>query len=396
MSTLSICSSCGKGAPEGSRFCPFCGGRIVAERPRPVDPLIGKVIGDKYIVKELIGSGAMGSIYKAEHKDLSRPVALKVLHKHLLTDESQVHRFHREAKAASRLHHPNCISILDFGRTADGWFYIAMEYLNGKDLSRLISKEGPLPVAHVLHIARQVLDALDEAHGGNVVHRDLKPENIMIEALRSDAQFVKVLDFGIAKIRDSDGGEDGSGFKTATGMVFGTPEYMSPEQIRGDELDGRSDLYSLGIVMYQMLTGVMPFSGESVIEIATAHLINPIPNMRPMRPDCPEKLVRVVEKLIEKKRENRFQTAGDVRKALDVVGKEVNGSGRAGGALDVMDPAGISPARSVAQASDTIVTDPVSAGRRGAHVSYPMLAALGLTIFLAGGLVALLLSFFVP
>ncbi len=364
----------------------------MAERARPADPLLGKVIGDKYIVQELIGSGAMGSIYKAEHKDLSRPVALKVLHKHLLTDDSQVHRFHREAKAASRLHHPNCISILDFGRTSDGWFYIAMEYLNGKDLSRLISKGGQMAIADVVHISRQVLDALDEAHGGAVVHRDLKPENIMIEALRSDPQFVKVLDFGIAKIRDSEAGEDASGFKTATGMVFGTPEYMSPEQIRGDELDGRSDLYSLGIVMYQMLTGQMPFTGESVIEVATAHLINPAPNLRPLRPDCPEKLVRIVEKLIEKKRENRFQNAGEVRKALDVVDRELGG-GRPSGIPG--DPAKASPARDLAQGADTVMTGAVPVDGRRVRLSYPMAAALGVTVFLAGVLVMALVSYFV-
>ncbi|HPB49614.1 MAG TPA: protein kinase [Myxococcota bacterium] len=388
---MSICSSCGRGAPQGSRFCPFCGGRIQSERPKPADPLIGKVVGDKYIVRELIGSGAMGSIYRAEHKDLSRPVALKMLHKHLLIDEGQVHRFHREARAASRLHHPNCISILDFGRTADGWFYIAMEYLNGRDLSRMISREGPLPVATVIHIARQVLDALDEAHGGNVVHRDLKPENIMIEALRSDSQFVKVLDFGIAKIRDSDGGDDGSGFKTATGMVFGTPEYMSPEQIRGDELDGRSDYYSLGIVLYQMLTGVMPYGGDSVIEIATAHLINPIPNMRPLRPDVPERMVRLVEKLIEKKRENRFQSAAEIRaefaaveRALPAPGQEVPGA--KGGLVPGGDDHG-------QDSADTMVV-PAVPSQRFWKLSPSLGLAIGLTIFLSGGLLALVLSHF--
>jgi len=390
---VSICSSCGKGAPEGSRFCPFCGGRIVAERQKPADPLIGKVIGDKYIVRELIGSGAMGSIYKAEHKDLSRPVALKVLHKHLLMDEGQVHRFHREAKAASRLHHPNCISILDFGRTSDGWFYIAMEYLGGKDLSRLISKSGPMDIDDIVHISRQVLDALDEAHAGNVVHRDLKPENIMVDALRSDPKFVKVLDFGIAKIRDAEAGDEASGFKTATGMVFGTPEYMSPEQIRGDELDGRSDLYSLGIVMYQMLTSVMPFSGDSVIEIATAHLINPVPNLRPLRPDCPEKLVQVVEKLIEKKRENRFQTAGEVRSALDSIARSRTFSLEArSGRGNLMDPSGISPSRSIEQGADTIVTTAIVQPGPLAKITVPVVIAMGLAIFLAGGVVALLVS----
>lgn len=388
---MSICSSCGRGAPQGSRFCPFCGGRIQSERAKPSDPLIGKVVGDKYIVRELIGSGAMGSIYRAEHKDLSRPVALKMLHKHLLVDEGQVHRFHREAKAASRLHHPNCISILDFGRTADGWFYIAMEYLNGRDLSRMIAREGPLPVCNVIHIARQVLDALDEAHGGNVVHRDLKPENIMIEALRSDPQFVKVLDFGIAKIRDSDGGDDGSGFKTATGMVFGTPEYMSPEQIRGDELDGRSDYYSLGIVLYQMLTGVMPFGGDSVIEIATSHLINPIPNMRPLRPDVPERMVRLVEKLIEKKRENRFQSAAEIRAEFIAVERALPSPGQ----QDPSAKAGHLPGGDEAcqDSADTMVVPTVSS-QRFWKLSPSLGLVIGLTVFLSGGLLALVLSHF--
>ncbi|HNU68256.1 MAG TPA: serine/threonine-protein kinase [Myxococcota bacterium] len=391
---MANCSSCGKAAPEGSRFCPFCGGRIVVERQKPADPLIGKIIGDKYIVKDLIGSGAMGSIYRAEHKDLSRPVALKVLHRHLLTDEGQVHRFHREAKAASRLHHPNAIGILDFGRTVDGWFYIAMEYLNGKDLSRMANKEGAMPVEKVIHIARQVLDALDEAHASNVVHRDLKPENIMVEPLRSDPLFVKVLDFGIAKIRDTDG-SDASGFKTATGMVFGTPEYMSPEQIRGDELDGRSDLYSLGIVMYQMLTGQLPFTGETVIEIATAHLINPVPNMRPIRPDIPEKMIRLVEKLIEKKRENRFQTAEETRKCLDDVAdllrrkKDELKNGLDAAVLDGGGASGLDM-----RTADTITTTSINLGGGMLHLTYPVVAAVAMGLILIGGGFAWALSLF--
>lgn len=365
----------------------------MVERARPVDPLIGKVIGDKYIVRELIGSGAMGSIYKTEHKDLSRPVALKVLHRHLLTDESQVHRFHREAKAASRLHHPNAIGILDFGRTDEGLFYIAMEYLNGRDLSRIVSKEGAMATDKVIHIARQVLDALDEAHASNVVHRDLKPENIMVESLRSDPVFVKVLDFGIAKIRDTEGGDDASGFKTATGMVFGTPEYMSPEQIRGDELDGRSDLYSLGIVMYQMLTAQMPFGGESVIEIATAHLVNPLPDMRPLRPDLPEQMVRVVEKLIEKKRDNRFQSAGETRNALIDVEELLKRNKRKVAGLDGDDVDSGSFSDDL-RSADTIMTASLPDIGGKLQVSYPVMAAICTGLVLVGGGVAWVLSHF--
>jgi serine/threonine-protein kinase len=309
------CPSCTKDSPDGSRFCPFCGTKLPDEPKKPTDPLIGRVIDGKYAVQERIGSGAMGNIYKAEHKALSKVVALKVLHKHLVREESHVKRFHREAKAASKLNHPNCITVLDFGQTDDGWSYIAMEYLPGRDLCRILFEEGPLSPARASHVMTQVLDALDEAHAAGVIHRDLKPENVMIEKLRSDPDFVKVLDFGIAKIRDFNGTEQSS-FKTATGMVFGTPEYMSPEQIRGEELDGRSDLYSLGVVLYQALCGELPFQGESVLEVATAHLTQAPPPLRGRKPGLPDAICKVVERLMAKKRDDRFPTAAEARDAL--------------------------------------------------------------------------------
>lgn len=312
---MASCPGCSKDTPEGSRFCPFCGAKLRDESRKASDPLIGRTIDGKYVVAERIGSGAMGNIYKAEHKALSKVVALKVLHKHLVREETHVKRFHREAKAASRLNHPNCITILDFGQTDDGWSYIAMEYLPGRDLCRLLFEEGRLAPERAVHIIGQVLDALDEAHSKGVIHRDLKPENIMVEKLRSDPDFVKVLDFGIAKIRDFDGSEQSS-FKTATGMVFGTPEYMSPEQIRGEELDGRSDLYSLGVVLYQILADELPFSGESVLEVATAHLTQPPVPLQDKRSDLPLGLCGVVARMMSKKREDRFATAGEARRAL--------------------------------------------------------------------------------
>jgi len=277
--------------------------------------MLGRVIAEKYKVTERIGTGAMGSIYKAEHQDLSKVFAIKVLHRHLLKDEGQVKRFHREAMAASRLSHPNCISVQDFGQTEDGYFYIAMEYLPGQDLCKIIYDDGKLAPERAVHIAVQVLDALEEAHGNGIIHRDLKPENIMVQKLRSDPEYVKVLDFGIAKIRDCEPGED-SVFKTATGMVFGTPEYMSPEQIQGQELDGRSDLYSLGIVLYQMLTGDVPFSGESIVEVATKHMSEaPVPPDM-LCPDLPAALSQAVLKLLAKKRDNRPATAAEAKTLL--------------------------------------------------------------------------------
>jgi serine/threonine-protein kinase len=192
-----------------------------------------------------------------------------------------------------------------------------MEFVEGKDLATKLYKEGAIPIDRVVHITAQICDALDEAHSKNVVHRDMKPENVMICPKRGDPDFVKVLDFGIAKIRDGSG--DAATFQTATGLIFGTPEYMSPEQIRGEELDGRSDLYSLGIMIYQMLTNKLPFAGNSILEIATKHISYPPPSVREILPDVPEKIDKTILRLLSKKRENRFTSAADLKKALTSV-----------------------------------------------------------------------------
>ena len=225
------------------------------------DDYIGKTVAKKYRVEAMIGEGGMGKVYKATQLVLDKPVVLKVLRQALLSDERTVARFQREAKAASRLNHPNSISILDFGQAEDGAMYIAMEYVSGKDLHHILSREWPLPEGRVIKIVAQVLSALSDAHGAGVIHRDLKPENIMIEQRKNDADFVKVLDFGIAKITDSSG-EDGPAL-TRAGFVCGTPEYMSPEQARGAQLDHRSDLYAVGVILYQLTTGLLPFDSES-------------------------------------------------------------------------------------------------------------------------------------
>jgi serine/threonine-protein kinase len=311
------CPACNREPPDGSRFCPYCGGKFAQVPKRPADPLIGKVIDQKFEILERIGTGAMGSIYKARHRTLQKIVALKVLHRHLVAEEGHLHRFHREARAASRLNHPNAITILDFGQTEDGWSFIAMEYLSGKDLCRVLFEDGALPPQRVRRLTVQILAALDEAHAAGVVHRDLKPENIMIANLRSESDFVKVLDFGIAKIRDTGGSNKDSSFRTATGMVFGTPEYMSPEQIRGEELDGRSDLYALGVLMYQMLSGNLPFAGESILEVATAHLSLDPPPLAVARPDLPPEVIQVVNRLLAKKRADRYASAVEAKAAVE-------------------------------------------------------------------------------
>jgi eukaryotic-like serine/threonine-protein kinase len=244
---------------------------------RGEDDYIGRTIARKYQIQALIGEGGMGKVYRARQVDLDKVVVLKVLRHSLLNDERTVARFRREAKAASRLNHPNSIGILDFGQTEDGALFIAMEFVPGEDLHTVLSNHGPLPERRIIRIITQVLSALSDAHSVGVIHRDLKPENIMVEQRRNDPDFVKVLDFGIAKIQDSDGPA-----LTRAGFVCGTPEYMSPEQARGSQLDHRSDLYAVGVIIYQLVTGMLPFEADSAVGYATKHLNEepPLPSKR--------------------------------------------------------------------------------------------------------------------
>ncbi|MDC0707402.1 protein kinase [Stigmatella sp. ncwal1] len=278
-----LCPSCGADARESSKYCPACGSslvRTVAE----ADEYIGKTLAKKYRVEALIGEGGMGKVYRSRQLALDKPVVLKVLRQSLLSDERTVARFQREAKAASRLNHPNSISILDFGQADDGALFIAMEFVPGQDLHQLLNREWPLAEGRVIRIVSQVLSALSDAHGAGVIHRDLKPENIMVEQRRNDVDFVKVLDFGIAKITDSSG-EDGPAL-TRAGFVCGTPEYMSPEQARGASVDHRSDLYAVGVLLYQLTTGLLPFESDSAVGFATKHLTEEPPPPSKRRPEA--------------------------------------------------------------------------------------------------------------
>ncbi|MFT3836539.1 MAG: protein kinase [Myxococcaceae bacterium] len=269
----------------------------------------------------MIGEGGMGRVYKAVQLVLDKPVVLKVLRQALLSDERTVARFQREAKAASRLNHPNSISVLDFGQADDGALYIAMEYVAGKDLHHILSREWPLPESRVIRIVGQVLSALSDAHGAGVIHRDLKPENIMVEQRRGEPDFVKVLDFGIAKITDSD--SDGPAL-TRAGFVCGTPEYMSPEQARGAQLDHRSDLYAVGVILYQLTTGLLPFDSDSAVGFATKHLTEQPPTPSRRRPDAKisPQMERLIMKTLSKSPDDRPQTAEQFRAELQAIDKE--------------------------------------------------------------------------
>ena len=282
---------------------------------RPMrDALVGKVIAGRFKIEELIGQGGLGKVYRARHLALDRIVCLKMLKTALLEDPTLVGRFEREAKAASRLNHPNGIQVLDFGRNeADGSLYIVMEYVQGKDLRIVLRDEWPLPEERLCNIMAQALDALAEAHAHSVIHRDLKPENIMVEERRDHSDFVKVLDFGIAKILDS----DAPGL-TRNDVVCGTPQYMAPEQATGSALDARCDLYAVGVILYQMTTGQLPFDGQNSMEVLTRHVNElPVPP-RTRQPDAPisEAMEGLILRALAKDPANRPQSAEEFRRLL--------------------------------------------------------------------------------
>ncbi len=283
----------------------------------PGDSLVGKVLPGGYSITELIGTGGMGSVYRGEQSALGRSVAIKVIHRHLLSDEASSARFITEARAASRLNHPNSVSVFDFGKTDDGAPYLVMEYLRGKDLSRVLHEDGWLPIRRVVEIIRQVLLALGQAHELGIIHRDLKPENIVLEPMRGGADFVKVVDFGLAKLQ-GDAQPVESRRVTRPGIVCGTPDYMAPEQGRGDAIDARADLYAVGVVLFLLLTGRLPFEAESPTQVVLMHLTVAPPDPRRLAPErnISDMVAEICLRALEKSPAARFQSADEFAAAL--------------------------------------------------------------------------------
>ncbi len=314
------CPRCAVPCDEGHRFCFACGAELAgAQVQAHEDPLIGRTLPGGYRVTHLVGVGGMGRVYCAEQVALGRTVAVKVVHPNLADEEVTAARFLNEARAASRLSHPHSVAIFDFGRTDDGRPYIVMEYLRGRDLARIVHDEGLLPLARTVDVLRQTLAALEEAHALGVVHRDLKPDNIVLEPLRSGLDFVKVVDFGLAKILEGDASSKTKGALTRPGLVCGTPEYMSPEQSRGDPLDGRSDLYSVGVILFELLSGRIPFVADSATKTLLMHLTEPAPDPRSVAPDrgIPAPFAQLTLRALEKSCDERFQGAREFADALD-------------------------------------------------------------------------------
>ena len=333
--------------------------------------LIGTLVASRYKVLEKVGEGGMGIVYRAEHCLMEKVVALKVLNPELVSSASSLERFRREIRAASRFQHRHVIQIYDAGEGEGGIFYMAMEFAEGEDLEAILAREGALSLDRCLAFFRQTLDAVGEAHKKGIVHRDLKSGNLMVTRDKHGTPMIKIMDFGIAKIAFEEGAnESGSGglYRTQEGIVTGTPQYMSPEQASGEKVDHRSDLYSLGVILFEMLTGQLPFRSDTPMGFLGKHIVEPPPRPSAVRPDLgiPAVLEAITLRLLEKSPEARYQSANDVLAEIDLrctpEGLEASTSGsmiRPGVPLNQT-----IPARPIAQLDESSLGDDAPAKRR--------------------------------
>ncbi len=368
------------------------------------DPLIGRVINDRFRIVSAIARGGMGKVYRAEQAPLGREVALKVLNPNYNGEnDPEFHkRFFLEASTCSKLSHPNTVTIFDYGRTDDDVYYIAMELLEGRTLHRMLRDDGAFPTSRALHIARQVCRSLREAHGLGVIHRDLKPANIFLVRHGDENDFVKVLDFGLVKDL-GDNGED----LTQTGLFMGSPKYMSPEQIRGEKVDGRADIYALGVILYEMLTGKVPFDRPNSVNILMAHVHEAPPPIAQTNPavSVSPAVEQLVMKAMAKQPADRFASMDEMLVALKNVasdaGLSVTRSGDLGVTGEFAIPTGQHPPVVItgtpasgsflggpAEGPPVLDDDAQPKGGRGPLIAVSVLLAL----VIVGGIGALVLS----
>ena len=363
---MKICPVCSTEYADDVKFCPN-DGQTLRSAAKATD-LVGQVVADRYHVVKKLGEGGMGQVYLAEHVKMGRRSAIKVMNPSMVHDPDAVARFNREASNASRITHPNVCAIYDFGETPDGLIYLAMEFIEGEPLTDLLEREGALPVGRATGIFLQTAEALQAAHDLGIVHRDLKPDNIMLSRRKGGGDTVKVVDFGIAK---AVGGDEAGQKVTKTGLVVGTPEFMSPEQLSGDTLDGRSDLYSLALVFYRMLCGKLPFEATTVQETMIKRLTDEPTKLAAARPDLsfPAGLQPVLDTALARTPMERYQSVAKFAADVGAI------TGR--------------PVTSAVPQTDarTQILDPTAGGAtQRISAKRPLVpAAIGLVVLLAGG-----------
>ncbi|MDB4962472.1 MAG: serine/threonine protein kinase [Myxococcales bacterium] len=293
-----------------------------ASAPDPKDKLIGEVLANRYQIESRLGEGAMGAVYRARHVKVGRPFAVKVLHAKLLEDMKVAQRFEREAELAGRLRHANVIGVVDVGETTEGLRYMVMDFAEGFDLADLLC-EAPMPPARIINLTRQLLEGLYHAHEQGLIHRDFKPENVIVEKDNHGVEVPRIVDFGIAILREGGDSPSSQGRLTTNGLVLGTPHYMAPEQAVADPIDHRIDLFALGIVVYEMLCGKLPFDGTGA-EVARANLLldPPLISQRVPYLEVDPLLEAFARRMMAKKRDHRPATAKAAREILDLIERD--------------------------------------------------------------------------
>ena len=290
-----------------------------------LNPFVGSIVEERYRVEAELGAGAMGSVYRGRHIKVGRTVAIKVLHDRLMREPEMVQRFEREARIAAKLKHPNLVAVIDLGETPDGKKLMVLEFAPGRPMSELVCM--PLRCERVIELTRQLLCGLEHAHGLGLVHRDLKPENVLVERTQQGVETARIVDFGIAVLRDADETADACRL-TTTGMVLGTPMYMSPEQARGERVDHRADLFALGVIVYEMLAGKTPFEGSG-LEIMMLNITEDPPSIvaRTGR-DADPLLEAFARKLMAREASDRFASASEALRVLDQIARNRDAAAR--------------------------------------------------------------------